>query len=80
MIKVNIVKNMLGFLEVVNKCSGEVNLLYRDGRKENINKRYNRQAELLQSYRNNKDYLQLSLDIPVPGDYFSLVLFTIGEC
>jgi len=79
-IKLNILKNMNGFLQAVNECDGPINLLGPDGRKENINQQYGIQNELLQKYIENKNYLQLSLDIPTPKDYMKIVFFAIGEC
>ncbi len=79
MIKLNIF-DMEGFLQTVNGCGGAVKLLRPDGRKENINRQYGIQKELLQRYRENKDYLRLSLDIPAPKDYLRIVFFAIGDC
>jgi hypothetical protein len=53
MIKLNIL-DMDNFLQTVNACSDAVNLLYPDGRKENINKHYGLQNELLHQYRKIK--------------------------
>ncbi len=80
MIKLNILKNLEGFLQTVNECSGVVNLLHPGGGKENINKQYGIQNQLLQKYRENDDYLQLSLNIPTPKDYMRIVYFAIGDC
>lgn len=79
MIKLNIL-NMKGFLQMVNACGGVVNLLQPDGSKENINKQYGIQNELLQRYRENKNFLRLSLDIPTTKDYFSIVSYYTGNC
>jgi len=78
MIKLDVF-NMKNFLQTVNECSGAINLLYPDGRKENINKQYGVQNELLQKHRENKGFLRLSLDIPAYKDYMRLVYFTIGD-
>jgi len=80
MIRLNILKNMDGFLQAVNECDGPVNLLGPDGRKENMNQQYGIQNELLQKYKENKNYLRLSLDIPTTKDYMKIVFFSIGEC
>jgi len=79
MIKLNIL-NMDNFLQTVNACSDAVNLLYPDGRKENINKHYGLQNELLHQYRENKNLLCLSLDIPAPKDYMSIISYYAGDC
>jgi len=71
---------MKGFLQMVNECGGAVNLLHPDGSKENINKQYGIQNELLQKYKENKNYLLLSLDIPTPKDYMSIVSYYTGNC
>ena len=60
--------NMKNCLQRVNMCSGAVNLLYPDGRKEDMNKQYGLQNQLLQKHRENKNHLQLSLDIPDSKD------------
>lgn len=80
MIKLNILKNLEGFLQAVNECSGAVNLLHPGGGKENINKQYGIQNQLLQKYRENDDYLQLALNIPTPKDYMRIIYFAIGDC
>jgi len=71
---------MKRFLQTVNECGGPVHLLHSNGRKENINKAYGIQNALLQKYRENKGYLQLSLDVPAHKDYMRIVCFTIGDC
>lgn len=71
--------NMKNFLQKVNMCSSEVNLLYPDGRKENINKQYGLQNRLLQQHRENNNHLQLSLDIPDSKDYISVVSYYVGN-
>ena len=78
-IKLNIL-NMKEFFQTVNTCNGAVNLLYPDGKKENINRQYELQKELLHKYRENKNHLQLSLDIPDPKDYMSIVYYYAGDC
>lgn len=71
---------MINFLQKVNECNGLVNLLHPDGRKENINKQYGIQEELLQKYRENKNSLRLSLDLPNFKDYMSIVSYYAGDC
>jgi hypothetical protein len=78
MVKLNIF-NMKNFLETVNGCSGPVNLLCSNGRKENI-KEYGIQNGLLQKHKKNKGCLRLSLDMPNPKDYLRIVYFTVGDC
>lgn len=78
MVRLNI-QNMKGFLETVNACEGKVNLILGDGRKRNINKRYSVQKELQRKYKENKNYLPLSLEVPTPGDYMRIVCFSIGN-
>ncbi len=79
MVKINII-NMKSFLQTVNECSGTVNLLHPDGSRENINKQYGLQRELLQEHRENKNWLRLSLEVPALKDYLRIVYFTIGDC
>ena len=71
--------NMKNFLQKVNMCSGAVNLLYPDGRKEDMNKQYGLQNQLLQKHRENKNHLQLSLDIPDSKDYMSVISYYGGN-
>lgn len=79
MIRLNIL-NMKGFLQTVNACGGAVNLLCPDGGKKNIVRQPGIQNELLQKYRENKNCLPLSLEIPNPGDYISVVSYYAGDC
>lgn len=79
MIKVKIF-NMKEFLKTVNECAGAVNLLHVGGRRENINKQYEIQNELIRRYEENKRYLNLSLDIPAAEDYMKIVLYVVGDC
>ncbi|WP_042476426.1 hypothetical protein [Bacillus ndiopicus] len=79
MLKLDIFKNINGFLRAVNECEGPVHLLRADGGKENINKQYGIQNELVKKYMENKNCLRVSLDIPKPKDYLSIVSYYIGE-
>lgn len=79
MVKFNIL-NMESFLQMVNACRGMVNLLYADGRKENINGQYEAQGRLLERFRENGNFLRIVLDIPDAGDYMNLVTYYIGNC
>lgn len=76
MIRLNIL-NMNEFLQTVNGC---VNVMSSDGRKEDINKQYAIQNELLKKYRENKNSLHLSLDIPNSTDYMNIVFYYLGDC
>ena len=64
------------FLEMLNKCSGAINLLSKDKKRENINKQYVLQNKLLKEHKKNKDFLELSLDITNLKDYINIVFFT----
>lgn len=79
MIKLNIL-NMENFLEIVNTCSGRVDLLEADGSRKDINKQYGIQNELQRQYRENENHLKMTLDIPVPKDYLSIVCYYAGDC
>ena len=80
MIKLSIF-NMEDFLEIVNKCSGTIELLHLNGKKEKINKKYSIQKELIQKHKENKNHTWLSLDIPISTkDYMNIIFFTIGDC
>lgn len=79
MIKLRIF-NMKEFLHTVNQCAGPVNLLYPDGRKENINKQYQVQSDLQEKHREYHRCLPLSLEIPNPRDYQQIVFYAIGDC
>lgn len=79
MIKLNIL-NMKNFLQTVNTCSGAVYILHPDGRKENINKQYNIQNELLRRHQESKNYLPLTLKTESPKDYMTILFYYIGDC
>ncbi|MCB7318266.1 ribonuclease HII [Lacrimispora sp. 210928-DFI.3.58] len=78
MIKLNIL-NMERFLETVNGCTGRVNMLCPDGRKQNINKRYWIQDQLRARSAENHDSLRLTLEIPGAEDYMKIVYYYVGE-
>ena len=71
---------MKNFLQTVNECSGEINLMYPDGSKKNINKQYEMQDKLLQQYQENKKCLEITLDIQNTEDYISIVSYYAGDC
>ena len=77
-VKLNIF-NIEKFLHTINECTGAVNLLSQNKKRENINKQYSIQNELLKNHTKNKDFLQLSLDISNLKDYMNIVLFSIGD-
>ena len=64
--------DMKEFLKAVNGCTGPVRIVDSDGRKENINKEYGIQAKLQADY--------LSLEVPTPADYLSIVNYYVGDC
>lgn len=78
MVKLNIL-NMKEFLQVVDRCIGDVNIIYPDGRKENINNCDGIQWTLQKEYRKNRNSLPISLDIPNHKDYLSIVYYAIGD-
>ncbi|EGB91859.1 hypothetical protein HMPREF0240_03096 [Clostridium sp. D5] len=78
-IKLNIV-NMNQFLNLVNNSTGPVHLLSPDGRKELLNHQYTLQRELRQKHLEAKRSLRLTLELPNPKDYMTIVLFSIGDC
>ncbi len=53
MVKLNIL-NMKNFLDTVNSCSGKVNMLCPDGKKQNINGEEKIQGSLWRQYSQNK--------------------------
>lgn len=79
MIKLNIL-NMKNFLETVNMCKDEVNMLCPDGKWLNISRQYTIQKDLLEQYKANKNCLRLTVDIPAPQDYMSIVSYYAGDC
>ncbi len=79
MIRLNIL-NMERFLETVNACTGKVHLLFPDGRKVNIAREEREQNSLRRQYRHNKNSLRLTLEIPDPRDYMSIVSYYAGDC
>ena len=68
------------FFKTVNGCTGPVNVVGSDGRKENINKEYGVQARIQEEYQRNRKILRLSLEVPTPKDYFSIVNYYAGDC
>ncbi len=79
MVKLNIL-NMKNFLDTVNTCSGKVNMLCPDGKKQNINGEEKVQSRLQRQYFQNKNSLQLVLEIPNPTDYMRIVSYYAGDC
>lgn len=79
MMKLNIL-NMKNFLETVNMCKGEINMLCSDGKWLNINRQYTLQNDLLKQYKANKKCLRLTLDIPSSHDYMRIVSYYAGDC
>ena len=78
MVKFNIL-SMKNFLNAVNACLGNVYIMSPDGRKVNINKEEAVQNDLWEQYRENKNYLRLSLEITDPKDYMNLVSSYVGN-
>ena len=78
-LKLNIL-NMKNFLDTVNACTGEVNMLCPDGRKRNINGEEKIQDGLQRQYFQNKNCLQLVLEIPNPTDCMDIVSYYAGDC
>lgn len=78
-IKLNIL-DLKNFLNVVNSCTGKVNMLCPDGKKMNINREEKVQNGLWRQYRQNKNSLRLVLEIPIPKDYMSIVSYYAGDC
>lgn len=79
MIKLNIL-DMKNFLNTVNACKGEVNMLCSGSKKVNINGEETVQTGLWEQYRQNKNCLRLVLEIPNPQDYMSIVSYYAGDC
>lgn len=79
MLKLNIL-DMKNFLDTVNACAGKVNMLCPDGKKRNINGEAKVQDNLWRQYRQNKNCLQLVLEILNPTDYMSIVSYYAGDC
>ena len=68
MIKLGII-NVEEFLRTVNACEGAVYMIQPDGRRTDIGRQYG----------DNKGYLKLMLDIPVPSDYMSIISYYAGD-
>lgn len=79
MVKLNIL-DMENFLVTVNGCTGKVNMICSDGKKVNINRDDNVQGSLWRQYYQNKNCLQLVLDIGNPKDYMRIVSYYAGDC
>ncbi len=79
MISLNIL-NIRKFLEVVNECEGEIKMRCTDGSKVNIRRQYAVQNKLQEQYRRNRNCLPITLSIPNPRDYMSIVAYYAGDC
>lgn len=79
MVKLKIL-DMENFLVTVNGCKGKVNMLCPDGRKRNINGEETVQDSLRHQYRQNRNCLQMVLEISNPKDYMSIVSYYAGDC
>lgn len=79
MIKLHVL-NMKNFLDTVNACKGAVNMLRPDGTWLDISRHYEAQKELMEQYRENKNHLRLTLEIPTPKDYMNLISYYAGDC
>lgn len=79
MVKLNIL-DMKNFLDTVNACTGKVNMLCPDGKKENICREDEVQSSLWQQFFKNNNSLRIILDINNPKDYMSIVSYYVGDC
>lgn len=79
MVKMNIL-NLSNFLDTVNACTSNVNMLCSDGRKRNINKEETVQDDLWRQYWQNQNCLRIALEIPNPKDYMRIVSYYAGDC
>ena len=72
--------DMKEFLKAVNGCPGPVRIVASHVRNENINKESGLQATLQADYQRNRKILSLSLEVPTPADYLSIVNYYVGAC
>lgn len=79
MVKLNIL-DMENFLDTVNGCAGKVNMLCPDGKKQNINGEEKVQDSLWHQYRQNRNCLQIFLEIGNPKDYMNIISYYAGDC
>lgn len=79
MIMLNIF-NMNEFLNVVNRCTGPVNLLSPDGTVTDIRQNSTVQENLMRLHQAGGKSSRIPLDIPEKADYMNIVFFTIGDC
>lgn len=70
------VMNIDGFLVAVNRCSGPVYLLDKDGRSVNLRADESARAELRRRYLED-GLLKLDLEIPMPRDYLHITFSAI---
>lgn len=68
------------FLGIVNRCSGDINVITFRRKKVNIKNQENIQNELQRKYEQSSDGLDISLDIENLRDYFQVIMFSIGDC
>ncbi len=80
MVKLNIL-NMKNFLDTVNSCSGKVNMLCPDGKKQNINGEEKDTGQFVAAILpKQKNCLRLVLEVPNPTDYMNIVSYYAGDC
>lgn len=78
MFKLNIL-NIGRFLEIVNSCSHNVNIVLPTGLKANINGVGYIQQELVQMFLENDNSLNLVLQFESYADYMKVMLFAISD-
>jgi hypothetical protein len=54
-------------------------MIQPDGRRTDIGRQYGIQNDLRRQHCDNKGYLKLMLDIPVPSDYMSIISYYAGD-
>lgn len=79
MIKLRIL-NLDSFFEIVNECTGHVNVIDKNGNSTNIAHQIFAQRDLYKQYYQNKKCLEICLSIPDPSDYFRIISYYAGDC
>ena len=63
----------------MSATKSEATMIQPDGRRTDIGRQYGIQNDLRRQHCDNKGYLKLMLDIPVPSDYMSIISYYAGD-
>ena len=70
--------NLKSFQQMLQTCTGPVELILPDGGMRTYRDTPAVQEELAQSFAASKRWLPLTVNVHTPGDYFSVVSYAAG--